>query len=84
MYTHPEFHHIDADIKAEELTNVQIMNILNPATEEYKDYINFIYDSSSKLALLFLGKRLIYVSLLFCSAFEWCEGSEEWFAAERR
>jgi hypothetical protein len=55
MYTHPEFHHIDADIKAEELTNVQIMNILNPATEEYKDYINFIYDSSSKLALLFLG-----------------------------
>lgn len=38
------FYFTDESVVVEELTNVEIGNILNPVTDEYRDYVNFVYD----------------------------------------
>lgn len=40
------FFFTDETVVVEELTNVEIGNILNPVTDEYRDYVNFVYDRS--------------------------------------
>lgn len=39
------FYFSDESIAAESLTNVEIANILNPVTEQYRDLVNFVYDT---------------------------------------
>jgi hypothetical protein len=36
----------DETIKVSELTNVELSNILDPTSDEYRDYINFVYEDS--------------------------------------
>jgi hypothetical protein len=34
-------------VVANELTNVELNEILNPASDYFRDYFNFVYDTSS-------------------------------------
>jgi hypothetical protein len=38
---------MDESVNVEKLTNIELSDILNPTSDAHKDYINFVYDSSS-------------------------------------
>jgi hypothetical protein len=40
------FYFTNTSVVSEELTNVQINEILNPTTDQYRDLVNFVYDTS--------------------------------------
>ena len=41
------FYFSDETVEAEKLTNAELTRILNPTTNEYRDMINFVYDTAS-------------------------------------
>ena len=41
------FYFIDESISAESLSNEELTEILDPTSDQYKDLINFVYDTSS-------------------------------------
>jgi hypothetical protein len=41
------FYFIDESIKTEELTNTELTAILVPTSDEYRDLVNFVYDTQS-------------------------------------
>jgi hypothetical protein len=38
---------VNETINAAQLTNAQLTNILDPTSDEYRDLINFVYDTAS-------------------------------------
>jgi hypothetical protein len=40
------YYFADESIKSEELTNAELTNILVPTSDEYRDLINFVYDTA--------------------------------------
>jgi hypothetical protein len=42
------YYFVDTSIAAETVTNVEFNEYLNPTTDYYRDYFNFVYDSDSK------------------------------------
>jgi hypothetical protein len=58
----------DTSIAAETVTNVQLNEYLNPTSDYYRDYFNFVYDSSSKLnALKLFTKGCWHIVLTECA-----------------
>jgi hypothetical protein len=41
------YHFEDDSVVAQDVTNAEFMNILNPQSDEYRDYFNFVYDTES-------------------------------------
>jgi hypothetical protein len=39
------FYFVDESIRADNLTNAELTNILVPTSDEYRDLINFVYDT---------------------------------------
>ena len=41
------FYFNDETVKAEELTNAELTVVLDPTSTEYRDLVNFVYDTGS-------------------------------------
>lgn len=41
------FYFVDETVVAEKVTNAELTAILDPRSDKYRDYINFVYDSES-------------------------------------